>query len=105
MLDDHVFIGKLNRISKKNSLVLPFLRDEEQPSSEFLEDWGRFLEMCVKEDIPLSDPRWQRVAVQANTPYTRFQLEGGGDAMPDPDFRVGLQLLMSILGRDEEEHA
>ena len=105
MIDDPKFISKLNQISRNHGGSLPVLGGGETPSSEFLSDWARFLENCVKEGIPLSDPRWQRVGVSDDTGYTHFTLEIDDDSPQDPDFRVGLQLLMGILNTDEDDNA
>jgi hypothetical protein len=102
-MEDTAFLSKLNSIARLESLKLPFLQNGESPSGEFLADWARFLELCVKEGVPLSDPRWKRVTVSSNAPHTRFDLESGESTPDDPDFRVGLQLLMGMLGDDEEE--
>ena len=60
------------------------------------------LETCVKKGIHLSDDRWQRVSVLSKTPHTVFVLEDAGGDPGDPDFRVGLQLLMGLLEEQEE---
>lgn len=80
---------------------MPALDPEEGPTSNFLADWALFLESCVKKGVVLSDPRWQRVTINSNTPHTSFTLEAD-DEGADADFRVGLQLLMGLLGRDED---
>ena len=103
-MDNKGFIAKLNAISRENHLVLPMLRADETPSGEHLSDWVRFLEICVKQGIPLSDDRWASVAMQQKDQHTRFWLDSPGDELrPDGDFRVGLQLLMGLLGASDEE--
>ncbi|MFQ5512158.1 MAG: hypothetical protein ACE5EO_09940 [Candidatus Krumholzibacteriia bacterium] len=102
MLDDQKFVAKLNQISRSHGRKLPVLRGGETPSGEFLDDWARFLENCVKGGIPLSDPRWQRIGARDEGGYTHFMLELEEGGEQDPDFRVGLQLLMGILENDDE---
>jgi hypothetical protein len=102
-MEDTVFVSKLNSIARDESLKLPFLSTGESPSTEFLDDWARFLELCVKEGVQLSDARWKRVTVTSNAPHTRFALDLGEDDPEDPDFRVGLQLLMGMLGPEEDD--
>ncbi|MEE9270861.1 MAG: hypothetical protein V3V49_11435 [Candidatus Krumholzibacteria bacterium] len=102
MIDDRKFISRLNQISRSHGATLPALKRGESPSGEFLADWARFLENCVKQDIPLSDPRWQRVGVQDKTTYTHFMLELDDEDRQDSEFRVGLQLLMGILGNEDD---
>jgi hypothetical protein len=99
-MDDEVFITRINEIARLNRLRLPALSPGEPASAEFLAEWARFLEDCVKKGIGLSDEQWQRVTVQARSPHTIFALEGTAAPAVDPDFRVGLTLLMGLL----EEH-
>jgi hypothetical protein len=101
-VNDPDFIRHLNDLSRRNELVLPIVAEGESPPAAFLEDWARFLEACVKRGIKLSDPRWQRLAVASNSPSTRFTLEGDSERS-DADFRIGLQLLVGMLGLDEED--
>ena len=101
-MDDQGFLDVLNGVAHENQLRLPAVRQGETPSSAFLSDWARFLELCVKREISLSDERWQRISIAADRPHTQFRLEGSGSPHSDADFRVGLQLMMGMLGDDEE---
>ena len=103
MIDDQKFIAKLNQIARGHGAPLPVLKREEDPTSEFMSDWARFLGACVKEGIPLSDPRWQRVGLSDDATYSRFTLETDDGSKKDADFRVGLQLLMGILEDPDDE--
>ena len=103
MIDDQKFISRLNEISRNQGAPLPVLKRQEDPTGDFMSSWARFLEACVKEGIPLSDPRWQRLGVSDDRAYTHFTLEGDDGSDKDADFRVGLQLLMGILGDGEDE--
>lgn len=91
-----MFISKLNEIVQKNRLNLPVLGAGE-PSSEDIVRWAHFFELCVKKGFSLGDPRWKRLVVTRREPHTIFALEGGLEAPPDTDFRVGLQLLLGGL--------
>ena len=101
-MDDQRFVELLNGVAGEHRLRLPALGRGESPSSAFVSDWARFLELCVKKGVSLSDVRWQRLSIAAEAPHTRFRLEASGVAEPDADFRVGLQLLMGMLEDDEE---
>jgi hypothetical protein len=102
-MNDQRFISILNAVSREHGLNMPLLGDDDSPTGEFLADWAHFLETCVRKGIVLSDPRWQRVTIEANAPHSRFTLEAGGDPSMDADFRVGLQLLMGLLGREDDD--
>ena len=101
-MDDQRFVEVLNGVAKENAFRLPALNRDEAPSSEFLSEWVQFLELCVKKGVSLSDVRWKRLSIAAEKPSTRFHLEPSGVVEQDDDFRVGLQLMMGMLGDDEE---
>ena len=101
-MNDQQFISALNAVSRERGLNMPHLAGSEPPTGEFLAEWAEFLETCVKKGIGLSDPRWQRVTIESNTPHSRFMLGAGGAPSMDADFRVGLQLLMGLLDRNDE---
>jgi len=100
-MDDDVFVTKLNEISRDQHLKLPTLRGKELPTSAFLDRWGLFLEACVKKGLSLVDPRWKRLTVHSNSPHAYFSLEGDDPDHVDHDFRLGLQLLVSMMGGSE----
>lgn len=100
-IDDDHFLSKINDISRRNRLVLPALKSGEFPASAFLSNWARFLEECVRNGLALSDERWQRLTVSSRSPHAVFSLEGSSDGGSDPDFRVGLQLLLGLLEERE----
>jgi hypothetical protein len=101
-MEDELFISKINEIARKNHLTLPALKEGDVPSTDFLDVWAMFLEDCVKKGIPLSDERWPRVSVKSRTPETVFMLEEPTGERVDPEFRVGLQLLVGLLDDQEE---
>ena len=101
IMNDQQFISVLNRVSQEMRLQMPILEAPESATSEFLGEWAAFLEGCVKRGLGLSDDRWQRVAIESNTPHSRFTLDAAEDLSRDSDFRVGLQLLLGMLDRGE----
>jgi hypothetical protein len=101
-MDDGLFLAKLNQISKEHHLKIPLLTSDEPPTSEEITNWASFVESCVKRGVSMGDPRWKRVTIESRVPHTTFSLEGGCEEPPDRDFRVGLQLFLGILERDEE---
>lgn len=101
-MDDTNFIRRINEIARRNQLKLPSVKKGDLPPVEFLDDWALFLETCVRQGVALSDDRWKRVAVLSRTPHTVFVLEETVGEGGDPDFRVGLQLLMGLLEEQGE---
>ena len=101
-MDDQRFLSRINSISRDHGLMIPAIQEGEPPSGALLERWAQFLEACVKQSISLADPRWQRLNAEARRDHTRFYLEDGAEPPSDPDFRVGLQLLMGMLEKDGE---
>jgi hypothetical protein len=100
-MDDELFLERINDIARDHRLRLPASREGEAPSAAFLGEWARFLEDCLKKGIALSDERWPRLTVASRSPHTVFALEPAASKAADPDFRVGLQLLMGLLeGRE-----
>ena len=96
-LDDDAFVTRINEISRKNRLRLPALKSGELPSAAFLAEWAKFLEECVRKGVALSDERWRRLTVKTKSPHTVFALEESTAVRVDPDFRVGLALLIGLL--------
>jgi hypothetical protein len=98
-MDDRQFLTSINKITAEHRLRLPLI-DESPPSGDVISAWAGFLEVCVKQGIKLSDPRWGRLSIGKQTPVTVFELRGSSSEPPDADFRVGLQLLMGMLEKD-----
>jgi hypothetical protein len=103
-MDDELFLAKLNDIAREHTLRLPASREGEAPSAAFMIEWARFLEDCAKNGIALSDERWPRLTVESRSPHAIFSLDERTSAAADPDFRVGLQLLMGLLEGRESPH-
>jgi hypothetical protein len=97
-MNDDKFLAILNSITREHRLKLPVLPRDKPPSGDSLTAWATCLEQCIKQGITLSDPRWQRVTIADTKNYTTFALEAGSNEIDDGEFRIGLQLLMSVLG-------
>lgn len=102
-MDDQQFIASINRASSESRLRLPGVGASASPSSEAVSAWAGFLERCVKSGVELSDARWRRLTVERDKPVTSFLLQAGSDLDEDDDseFRVGLALLMGMLGTSD----
>jgi hypothetical protein len=98
-VNDYQFLKSINRITAEHGLALPMIGDAAAPSAE-VSAWAGFLELCVKNGIKISDPRWRRLAVAQEKPVTVFELQGRSSEPTDTDFRVGLQLLIGMLEKD-----
>jgi hypothetical protein len=102
-MDEDVFVFKLNEIARDRHLKLPVLKKHDAPSPKFMEQWADFLETCVRKGLRLSDPVWQRLRVESNSPHARFAVDGSGEPPDDADFRIGLQLLIGMMDEPESE--
>jgi hypothetical protein len=98
-MDDQQFVKRLNQVAAENNFQLPEI-GESPPSGETVAAWAGFLQLCVKRDIKLSDPRWERITISREKPVTVFELPGASQQRKDDDFKVGLQLLMGMLDND-----
>ena len=94
------FVSTLNRITRQKRLRLPAL--DSQGDVDAVAAWASFLGQCVRAGISVSDPRWQRLTIENERPYTEFVLREEAEGEPDDDFKVGLQLLMGMFGRDSD---
>ena len=100
-VNDEQFLKNVNRVAAENRLELPMIGDAVSPGAE-VSAWAEFLELCVKNGIKISDPRWRRLAFAKQKPVTIFELQGKSSEPTDTDFRVGLQLLIGMLEKDGE---
>jgi hypothetical protein len=98
-MNDTQFLKSINQITAKHHLKLPVIRDANPPGAA-VSAWAGFLELCVKNGIKISDPRWRRVSFAKQEPVTVFELHAATAEPGDPDFRIGLQLLIGMLERD-----
>jgi hypothetical protein len=97
-MDNEQFVAKLNRILTERHLKLPQLDRTTSPSAEVVAVWAAFLRECVKSGIHISDPRWRQLSLVRRGPVTQFVLDAPEAGEPDDDFKVGLKLLMGMLG-------
>ena len=102
-MNDAKFLSILNGVTREHQLKLPVLPRDKPPTGDAIAAWATCLEQCIKQGIALSDPRWQRVSIDSQKKYTAFSLEAGKDEVDDGEFRVGLQLLISMLGGYESD--
>ncbi len=100
-MNDDQFIKSINQITVEHRLKLPMIGDVHSPGAE-VSAWAGFLELCVKNGIKISDPRWRRLAFAKQKPVTVFELQGASSEPTDTDFRVGLQLLIGMLEKDAD---
>ena len=101
-MNDAKFLAILNSVTEQHQLKLAVLSKNKPPSSEAVLAWATCLEQCIKQGIELSDPRWQRVTIASTKGYTTFALEQRTDEIDDGEFRIGLQLLMGMMGEYKE---
>jgi len=100
-MDNEQFVARLNRILADRKLTLPPLDPVAPPSGDVVAQWAAFLQECVRAGIHISDPRWQQLSITRQGPVTQFVLDAPRPGEPDDDFKVGLQLLMGMLGGGE----
>lgn len=100
IMDDTLFVTKLNAIVREHGFDLP-RADAQEPSVAQVESWAAFLRECVKRGIKLSDPRWQRISMTQGDGEAQFLITQN-EPEEDDDFRVGLALLMGMLHPSDE---
>ena len=102
-MDDKTFISRLNQILSENDFSLPLISEENARDADVVSEWAKFLEICLKNGIKLSDERWTRVNVKKQAPVTVLEIDRPVSKPEEPDFRVGLQLLLGMLEEEEEK--
>ncbi|GEM_PF-2348872 len=100
-MDDGLFIKKINEITREHGMVLPIIEAGKDPSSGDISLWALFFQACIKSGILLGDEKWSRIKIDNTGKRTRFSIEGSPEGRADADFRVGLQLLLSLFGDSE----
>lgn len=102
-MNDAQFLSTLNTITQGHKLKLPLLSADKAPTSDDVAVWANCLQLCVKQGISISDPRWKRLKVKRMArDFTIFELEKSSEEEPDEDFKVGLQLLMGMMDQYEQ---
>jgi len=98
-MNDTRFLAALNDALGACGLDLSAPAARSDPAA--VEAWARFLSACVERGVSIADPRWGRLEVRTGAEGTRLALPAPGarsDEGDSQDFRVGLSLLMSLLG-------
>lgn len=103
-MDDRRFAATLNDALASSSLDLFARPDPADPG--YIAAWAEFVRACVERGVEVGDPRWGRLTVAMEDGQPHFRL--GDESQPrdetdEPDFGVGLALLMSLLGRNKRE--
>ncbi len=103
-MDDRRFIASLNEGLASSPLDLAATPDPADPG--YIASWAEFVRACVSRGVEVGDPRWARLTVAMEDGRPRFRLSDADEPREDseePDFGVGLALLMSLLGRNKRE--
>jgi hypothetical protein len=99
---DEQFIAKLNRVLADLGGDLPSLDGSGRPDSKTVAFWADFLQACVRSGVELSDPRWAHLSVVRRGSATELALDPVDKPELDDEFKVGLQLLMGMLGGQDD---
>ena len=103
-MDDRRFVANLNEVLASSPLDLSAPPDPEDPG--YIAAWAEFVRACVARGVEVGDPRWGRLTAAMEDGQLRFLLGDESESREDteePDFGVGLALLMSLLGRNKRE--
>ena len=101
-MDDRRFVAVVNGAIASTRLDLSATPDPLDPG--YIAAWAAFVRACVAGGVEVGDSRWARLTVRVEDNEPRFRLtdEPATSESPDePDFGVGLALLMSLLGRNK----
>ena len=101
-MDDRRFVACLNEVLVTSSLDLAAPADPLDPG--YIAAWAEFVRACVARGVEVGDTRWGRLTVAMEDGEPRFRVNDESpkeDESGEPDFGVGLALLMSLLGRDK----
>jgi len=103
-MDDRRFVAVLNEAFESSHLDLSASPDPADPA--YIAAWAGFVRACVARGVEVGDRRWGRLTVQVEDGRERFRLGDESDSKErteEPDFGVGLALLMSLLGRNKAD--
>jgi hypothetical protein len=99
-IDDGRFVAILNEVW--DACGLDWDRPPAASDAAGVAAWADFLRASAERGIAIGDPRWQRLEIRPRDGRPRFHLPDDSTtkaAPAEPDFGVGLALLMSLLGR------
>jgi hypothetical protein len=102
-IGDRRFVSTLNTVWDELGLDWGTPPAPADPAA--VASWARFLAACAQRGISVGDPRWRRLEVRRKDGRPRFHLPigpGSGTSSTGKDFRVGLALLVSLLGGDSK---
>ena len=102
--DDRRFVAIVNDAIASSRLDLSAAPDPLDPG--YIAAWAAFVRACVARGVEVGDPRWARLTVRLEDDQPRFRLTDDSapresESEDEPDFGVGLALLMSLLGRNK----
>jgi len=101
-MDDVHFLRKLNEHAVRERLNKKLI--ERPDDDSYVDRWVSFMASCLRDGLALSDERWSRLVVRDSGPAIRFELAAGSpEEGRDADFRLGLQLLVGLLGTDKND--
>ncbi|HEU4929635.1 MAG TPA: hypothetical protein VFU38_07370 [Candidatus Krumholzibacteria bacterium] len=103
-LDDRRFVAILNDAFSSSQLDLSAPPDPANPA--YIAAWAGFVRACVARGVEVGDRRWERLTVHVEDGRGRFRLTDDSEpkeTADEPDFGVGLALLMSLLGRNKDK--
>ncbi len=98
-IDDRRFVEILNEVWDASGL--DWDRAPAPSDAAGVAAWTAFLRASAERGIAIGDPRWEHLEIRHLDGRPRFHLpdEVTSTASPEePDFGVGLALLMSLLG-------
>ncbi len=104
-MDDARFLSILNSALAESGVDLSAPASPSDPAA--VAAWAAFLRRCVSQGISIADPRWAGLEVRGAGKRRALALSPGSEPGPqqaggETDFRVGLALLMAMLGRQDE---
>ena len=102
-MDDKKFVAIVNDACEASRLDPSAPPDPTDPA--YIEAWAGFVRACVSRGVEVGDRRWSELIVRSEQGRARFRLSDPADAgenTGEPDFGVGLALLMSLLGRSKD---
>ena len=99
-IDDQRFVSIVNEAFRSSRLELSAPPNPADPAD--IAAWAGFVAACVSRGVEVGDPRWRHLEIRRDGAGLRFRLDdrtaGPTEEPQEPDFGVGLALLMSLLG-------